>query len=100
MLYINCAVYRARLALYRMPMRWPNARCIGKVEELSPVSHELPLTGFVSLGAVNFASWLLRCTHRKLGCMVGLVQLCAGLGMLVHHSHEHRSPFSVFMLIV
>lgn len=54
MLYVNCADYKARLALDRMPVHWPHAGCqsIGKVEELSPVSHKFPLTGFVSLGAV------------------------------------------------
>lgn len=105
MLCINCAVYRARLARDRMPTRWPNAMCqsIGKVKELSAVSHEPARTGLVSLGAAPcsyFASWLLRCVHRKLRRVDGSVQLCASSRMLVLPSRQHHSPFSVFMLVV
>lgn len=48
----------------------------------------------------GFPPWLLRCIARKLWVLDGWAWLCAALGRLVLHSHQHCSPFSVFMLVV
>lgn len=48
-LCINPAVYRPRLALCRMPMRWPNAVC----QSTGPVSREPPLAERVGLSTAQ-----------------------------------------------